>query len=83
MRGLRSLAAKGLLLVAALACFAPTAAEARRPVYYYSPFYMPPSVQGAWGPGSGYKPNFGLFRVRAEDPMPVYPPPPLYPTYGY
>ena len=79
----RSFIAAVLLAAAVLSCLGPTAAEARRPVYYYSPFYVPPSVQGAWGPGSGYKPNFGLFRVRAEDPMPVYPPPPLYPSYGY
>jgi hypothetical protein len=74
-----------MFLMAGIACLllGTATAEARRPVYYYSPFYMPPSVQGAWGPGSGHKPNFGLFRVRPEDPMPVYPPPPLYPTYGY
>jgi len=77
------LGAMALCCASALACLAPSRAEARRPVYYYSPFYQPPSVEGAWGPGSGYKPNYGIFRVRPEDPMPVYPPPPLYPTYTY
>jgi len=83
MTRLCRLSAFTLLGAIALLCFAPQSAEARRPVYYYSPFYVPPSVQGAWGPGSGYKPNYGLFRVIPEDPMPVYPPPPLYPAYGY
>jgi len=83
MTRLRKAAAAALMGGLIGCCFAPATAEARRPVYYYSPFYVPPSVEGAWGPGSGYKPNFGIFRVRSEDPMPVYPPPPLYPTYTY
>ena len=82
MTRVRRFSTATLLSAIAIVCFTP-AAEARRPVYYYSPFYVPPSVQGAWGPGSGSKPNYGLFRVKPEDPMPVYPPPPLYPAYGY
>ena len=83
MTRLRRIGVTTLFGTIALLWFFPGSAEARRPVYYYSPFYVPPSVQGAWGPGSGNKPNYGLFRVRPEDPMPVYPPPPLYPSYGY